>query len=116
MKQRASGSRRLPASAWVFDGVLALVAAGWATALFVPMPSGGRPRGMLALGDGVGFLHTFPFGGGGRGAAAVPGAGSGPCCGRRTGGCRPWPAAVLRRAGHPGGGLLGGRLRRPVGL
>jgi signal transduction histidine kinase len=61
MKQRASGSRRLPASAWVFDGVLALVAAGWATALFVPMPSGGRPRGMLALGYGLVLLHTLPL-------------------------------------------------------
>jgi signal transduction histidine kinase len=61
MKLRASGSRGLPASAWVFDGVLALVAAGWATALFVPMPSGGRPRGMLALGYGLVLLHTLPL-------------------------------------------------------
>jgi signal transduction histidine kinase len=45
----------------VFDGVLALVAAGWATALFVPMPSGGRPRGMLALGYGLVLLHTLPL-------------------------------------------------------
>jgi signal transduction histidine kinase len=53
--------RRLPASAWVFDSVLALVAAGWATALFVPMPSSGLPRGMLALGYGLVLLHTLPL-------------------------------------------------------
>jgi signal transduction histidine kinase len=56
--------RRLPASAWVFDSVLALVAAGWATALFVPMPVGsGLPRGMLALGYGLVLLHTLPLAG-----------------------------------------------------
>jgi signal transduction histidine kinase len=55
--------RRLPASAWVFDSVLALVAAGWATALFVPMPSSGLPRGMLALGYGLVLLHTLPLAG-----------------------------------------------------
>ena len=63
MKQRASGSRRLPASAWVFDSALALVAAGLATALFVPMPSSGLPRGMLALTYGLVLLHTLPLAG-----------------------------------------------------
>jgi signal transduction histidine kinase len=51
----------LPASAWVFDGVLALGAAGLAMALFVPMPSSGLPRGMLALGYGLVLLHTLPL-------------------------------------------------------
>ena len=64
MSERASGSWRLPASAWVFDSALALVAAGWATALFVPMPrSSGLPRGMLALGYGLVLLHTLPLAG-----------------------------------------------------
>jgi signal transduction histidine kinase len=62
MKQRASGSRRLPASAWVFDSVLALVAAG--LALFVSMPVGsGLPRGRFALGYGLVLLHTLPLAG-----------------------------------------------------
>src|SRR5512132_3338839 len=62
MKQRASGSRRLPASAWVFDSTLALVAAGIGTALFVsePMPRG-VPRGTLAVGYGLVLLHTLPL-------------------------------------------------------
>jgi signal transduction histidine kinase len=60
MKQRASGSRRLPASAWVFDSVLALVAAGLAP--FVSMPVGsGLPRGRFALGYGLVLLHTLPL-------------------------------------------------------
>jgi signal transduction histidine kinase len=64
MKQRASGSRGLPASAWVFDSALALVAAGLATALFVPIPrSSGLPRGMLALWYGLVLLHTLPLAG-----------------------------------------------------
>jgi signal transduction histidine kinase len=66
MKERASGSRRLPASAWVFDSALALVAAGLATALVVPVlvsvPVGrGVPRGMLAVGYGLVLLHTLPL-------------------------------------------------------
>ena len=66
MKQRASGSRRLPASAWVFDSALALVAAGLASALLVPMlvsvPVGRAvPRGMLALGCALVLLHTVPL-------------------------------------------------------
>src|SRR5512132_1554145 len=63
MSERAGESRRLPASAWVFDSVLALVAAGLATALFVPMPSSGLPRGMLALTYALVLLHTLPLAG-----------------------------------------------------
>jgi signal transduction histidine kinase len=58
MMERASGSRRLPASAWVFDSALALVAAGLATALFASMPVG---SGMLVLGYGLVWLHTLPL-------------------------------------------------------
>jgi hypothetical protein len=65
MKERASGSRRLPASAWVFDSALALVAAGLATAILVPVVSEpvarGVPGGMLALGYGLVLLHTLPL-------------------------------------------------------
>jgi signal transduction histidine kinase len=66
MKERASGSRRLPVSAWVFDSALALVAAGLASALLVPMlvsvPVGRAvPRGMLALGCALVLLHTVPL-------------------------------------------------------
>jgi signal transduction histidine kinase len=64
MKGWASGSRQLPASAWLFDGGLALVAAGLSTALFVfdngPVGSG-RPRGTLALGYALALLHTLPL-------------------------------------------------------
>jgi hypothetical protein len=60
MKERASGSRRLPASAWVFDSALALVAAGLTTAFFVSEPMGrGLPRGTLALGYALALLHTL---------------------------------------------------------
>src|SRR5215211_6965436 len=58
MTERADGSRRLPASAWVFDSALALVAAGLATAQFVSMPAG---SGMLVLGYGLVLLHTLPL-------------------------------------------------------
>jgi signal transduction histidine kinase len=62
MKERASGSRRLSASAWVFDSALALVAAGLATALFVSELVGwGLPRGMLVLGYGLVLLHSSPL-------------------------------------------------------
>jgi signal transduction histidine kinase len=62
MSERAGGSRRLPASAWVFDSALALVAAGLATALFVSNPvSSGLARGRLALGWGLVLLHTLPL-------------------------------------------------------
>jgi signal transduction histidine kinase len=58
MSERASGSRRLPASALVFDSALSLVAAGLATALFASMPVG---SGMPALGYGLVLLHTLPL-------------------------------------------------------
>ena len=58
MSERASGSRRLPASASVFDSALSLVAAGLATALFASMPVG---SGMLVLGYGLVLLHTLPL-------------------------------------------------------
>jgi signal transduction histidine kinase len=65
MKERASGSRRLPASAWLFDSALALVAAGLATAILVPVVSEPVARavsgGMLALGYGLVLLHTLPL-------------------------------------------------------
>jgi signal transduction histidine kinase len=62
MKQRASGSRRLPASAWVFDSAVALVAAGLTTAFFVSEPmASGLPRGTLALGYALALLHTLPL-------------------------------------------------------
>jgi signal transduction histidine kinase len=62
MKQRASRSRRLPASAWVFDSALALVAAGLTTAFFVSEPmASGLPRGTLALGYALALLHTLPL-------------------------------------------------------
>ena len=62
MTERAGGSRRLPASAWVFDSALALVAAGLATARFVSMPADRSvPGGMLVLGYGLVLLHTLPL-------------------------------------------------------
>jgi len=62
MKQRASGSRRLPVSAWVFDSALALVAASFPMAFFVSMPvPSGVPVGMLAVGYALVLLHTLPL-------------------------------------------------------
>jgi signal transduction histidine kinase len=62
MKQRASGSRRLPVSAWVFDSALALVAASLPVAFFVSMPvPSGVPVGMLAVGYALVLLHTLPL-------------------------------------------------------
>jgi signal transduction histidine kinase len=62
MKERASGLRRLPVSAWVFDSVLALAAAGISTAFFVSEPMArGLPPGTLALGYGLVLLHTLPL-------------------------------------------------------
>jgi signal transduction histidine kinase len=64
MKEWAGGSRRLPASAWMFDSGLALAAAGVSTLIFTdfinttqPTP----PRGMLALGYALALLHTLPL-------------------------------------------------------
>jgi signal transduction histidine kinase len=62
MKQRASGSRRLPASALSNTQALALVAAGWPMAFFASMPvPSGVPVGMLALGYALVLLHTLPL-------------------------------------------------------
>ena len=62
MKERAIGSRRLPASAWLFDSGLALVAAGLSTAFFVfELVGSGLPRGILALGYALALLHTLPL-------------------------------------------------------
>jgi signal transduction histidine kinase len=64
MKQRASGWWRLPDSAWLFDGALALAAAGLSTSLFVSEngPVGSDlPRGTLALAYGLALLHTLPL-------------------------------------------------------
>jgi signal transduction histidine kinase len=64
MKERASGSPRLSASAWLFDSGLALVAAGISTALFLSdngLVGGGRLRGTLTLGYVLALLHTLPL-------------------------------------------------------
>jgi signal transduction histidine kinase len=62
MKQWASRSRRLPASAWLFDSGLALVAAGVSTAGFISTPvARGQPRGTLALAYALVLLHTLPL-------------------------------------------------------
>jgi signal transduction histidine kinase len=62
MKKRAIGSRRLPASAWLFDSGLALVAAGLSTAFFVfELVGSGLPRGILALGYALALVHTLPL-------------------------------------------------------
>src|SRR5215213_290556 len=62
MKERASGSRRLPASAWAFDSALALVAASLPMAFFASMPvPSGVPVGVVALGYALVLLHTLPL-------------------------------------------------------
>ena len=61
MKQRASGSRRLPTSAWVFDSGLALAAAGWPMAFFASIVPSGVPVGVLAVGYALVLLHTLPL-------------------------------------------------------
>jgi signal transduction histidine kinase len=64
MKQRASGSRRLPASAWLFDSGLALVAASLGTGLFTGLVRGVQPalpRPAVALGYALVLLHTLPL-------------------------------------------------------
>jgi signal transduction histidine kinase len=64
MKEQANGAggpRRLPASAWVFDAGLALVAAGVSTIFFVELVGWGLPRGTLALGYALALLHTLPL-------------------------------------------------------
>jgi signal transduction histidine kinase len=62
MSERARGSRRLPASAWVFDSALALVAAGVSTLIFTETMSVAPlalPRGRFALGCALVLLHTL---------------------------------------------------------
>jgi signal transduction histidine kinase len=62
MTERAGGSRRLPASAWVFDSALALVAASLPAALYVfEPPDSGLPRGRFVLGCALVLLHTLPL-------------------------------------------------------
>src|SRR5215218_3702752 len=62
MKQQARGSRRLPARAWVFDGALALAAAGVSTLVFTETMSVAQlrlSRGTLILGCALVLLHTL---------------------------------------------------------
>jgi signal transduction histidine kinase len=62
MVEGARWSRRLPASRWLFDGGLALVATGVSTVTFVSNPvARGQPRGTLALGYALVLLHTLPL-------------------------------------------------------
>jgi signal transduction histidine kinase len=62
MTERAGGSRRLPASAWVFDSALALVAASLPAAWYVfEAPGSGLPRGRFVLGCALVLLHTLPL-------------------------------------------------------
>ena len=62
MKERVSGSRRLPVSAWVFDSALALAAASFPMRVFASMPvPSGVPVGMLAFGYALVLLHTLPL-------------------------------------------------------
>jgi hypothetical protein len=65
MKGRASGWRRLPTSAWLFDSGLALVAAGVSTLLFTELADvdtrPALPRGTLVLGYALALLHTLPL-------------------------------------------------------
>jgi signal transduction histidine kinase len=64
MREWAGGSRRLPASAWLFDSGLALAAAGVSTLLFTDLMNAAQPtppRGMLALGYALALLHTLPL-------------------------------------------------------
>src|SRR5215218_5968928 len=62
MTERAGGSRRLPASAWVFDSALALVAASLPAAGYVfEPPDFGLPRGRFVLGCALVLLHTLPL-------------------------------------------------------
>jgi signal transduction histidine kinase len=62
MDEGAQWLRRLPASRWLLDSGLALVAAGVSTAMFVSNPvARGQPRGTLALGYALVLLHTLPL-------------------------------------------------------
>jgi signal transduction histidine kinase len=64
MKEWASGWRGPPTGVWLFDGGLALAAAGVSTLLFIDLLGADRPavpRGTLALGYGLALLHTLPL-------------------------------------------------------
>jgi signal transduction histidine kinase len=62
MDESAQWLRRLPASRWLFDSGLALVAAGVSTAMFVSyLVARGQPRGALASGYALVLLHTLPL-------------------------------------------------------
>jgi signal transduction histidine kinase len=62
MDEGARWLRRLPASPWLFDSGLALVAAGLTTTFFVFDPVGkDLPRGTLALAYVLALLHTLPL-------------------------------------------------------
>ena len=62
MTERAGGSRRLPASAWVFDSALALVAVSLPAAGYVfEPPDLDLPRGRFVLGCALVLLHTLPL-------------------------------------------------------
>jgi signal transduction histidine kinase len=62
MDESARWLRRLPASRWLFDSGLALVAAGVSTAGFISTPvARGQPRGTLALAYALVLLHTLPL-------------------------------------------------------
>jgi signal transduction histidine kinase len=62
MEERASGSRRLTASAWLFDSGLALVAAALATGLFPELLDVFQPAPpRAAVGYALVLLHTLPL-------------------------------------------------------
>ena len=64
MQEWASGSRRLPASTWLFDSGLALAAAGVSTLMFNDLMDAAQPtppRGILVLGYALALLHTLPL-------------------------------------------------------
>jgi len=64
MDEGARWSRRLLASAWLFDSGLALAAAGISTLVVIELRNAGQlalPRGTLALGYVLALLHTLPL-------------------------------------------------------
>jgi signal transduction histidine kinase len=64
MNERARRSRRPWASPWLFDSVLAVVAASLGMGLFAELVRGVQPawpRGVVALGYGLVLLHTLPL-------------------------------------------------------
>jgi hypothetical protein len=64
MDEGARWLRRLSASPWLFDGGLALVAAGVSTLFFIGLMNAAQsalPRGTLALGYALVLLHTLPL-------------------------------------------------------